>query len=83
MDHAVSLVQAYLQLNGYFTSAEHPIIVGAGRGGFRTMTDVDILAFRFPNGLFVCQDNTNTEPGKGNQNFKYVPLDQVVPPEQA
>ena len=50
MDHAVSLVQAYLQLNGYFTSAEHPIIVGAGRGGFRTMTDVDILAFRFPSG---------------------------------
>jgi hypothetical protein len=51
MDHAVSLVQAYLQLNGYFTSAEFPIIVGAGRNGFRTMTDVDILAFRFPAGM--------------------------------
>ena len=35
MDHAVALVQAYLQLNGYFTSAEYPIIAGAGRG-FRT-----------------------------------------------
>src|SRR5947207_1346935 len=31
MDHAVALVQAYLQLNGYFTSAEYPIIAGAGR----------------------------------------------------
>ena len=51
MDHAVSLVQAYLQLNGYFTSAEYPIIAGAGRNGFRTITDIDILAFRFPTGL--------------------------------
>ncbi|HWS70461.1 MAG TPA: hypothetical protein VN605_00025 [Thermoanaerobaculia bacterium] len=51
MDHAVSLVQAYLQLNGYFTSAEYPIIAGAGRSGFRTITDIDILAFRFPSGF--------------------------------
>ncbi|MGZ8710341.1 MAG: hypothetical protein ACXW28_08955, partial [Thermoanaerobaculia bacterium] len=50
MDHAVALVQAYLQLNGYFTSAESPIIAGAGRSGFRTITDIDILAFRFPTG---------------------------------
>jgi hypothetical protein len=53
MDHAVSLVQAYLQLNGYFTSAEYPIIAGAGRNGFRTITDIDILAFRFPGGVPV------------------------------
>ena len=51
MDHAVSLVQAYLQLNGYFTSAEYPIVAGAGRNGFRTITDIDILAFRFPLGF--------------------------------
>src|SRR5205085_10962884 len=50
MDHAVALVQAYLQLNGYFTSAEYPINAGAGRNGFRTITDIDILAFRFPSG---------------------------------
>lgn len=55
MDHAVALVQAYLQLNGYFTSAEYPIIAGAGRNGFRTITDIDILAFRFPTGLPVLQ----------------------------
>lgn len=48
MDHAVSLVQAYLQLNGYFTSAEYPIVAGSGRSGFRTLTDIDIIAFRFP-----------------------------------
>jgi len=50
MDHAVALVQAYLQLNGYFTSAEYPIIAGTARNGFRTLTDIDILAFRFPTG---------------------------------
>lgn len=52
MDHAVALVQAYLQLNGYFTSAEYPIIARAGRGA-QMITDVDILAFRFPSGLPV------------------------------
>jgi len=51
MDHAVSLVQTYLQLNGYFTSAEYPIIASARRYGVRTITDIDILAFRFPSGL--------------------------------
>jgi len=51
MDHAVSLVQTYLQLNGYFTSAEYPIMASAGRSGVRTITDIDILAFRFPGGL--------------------------------
>ena len=34
----------------------------------------------FPHGLFVCQDNTNTKPGvEGNQDFKYVPLDAIIP----
>jgi 3-phytase len=38
------------------------------------------LGSRFPSGLFVCQDGKNTLPGSaGNQNFKLVPLDQVVP----
>src|SRR5213593_3321621 len=51
MDHAVSLVQTYLQLNGYFTSAEYPIMAAAGRNSVRSITDIDILAFRFPCGL--------------------------------
>lgn len=48
VDHAVSLVQAYLQLNGYFTSAEYPVVELRETGGFRNLTDIDILAFRFP-----------------------------------
>ncbi len=72
MDHAVALVQAYLQLNGYFTSAEYPIIAGAGRKT-RSITDIDILAFRFPsNGARPAPrrrakglDITEIDPGLG------------------
>ena len=46
MDNAVALVQAYLRVNGYFTVAEFPVVEAAG--AHRTLTDVDILAFRFP-----------------------------------
>ncbi len=38
------------------------------------------LGPEFPHGMFVCQDNTNSDPGtKGNQNFKFVPLDAIIP----
>ncbi len=73
MDHAVALVQAYLQLNGYFTSAEFPIIASAGRNGARSITDVDVLAFRFPSGIGIGAqrprraprglDTSNLDPG--------------------
>src|SRR5437588_4673718 len=82
MDHAVALVQAYLQLNGYFTSAEYPIIAAAGRNGFRTLTDIDVLAFRFPAGLPSpsphsrkrtprALDTSDVDPGLG------VPADSI------
>ena len=48
MDNAVALVQAYLRVNGYFTVSEYPIVEASRRGGYRTATDLDILAFRFP-----------------------------------
>ena len=48
MDHAVALVEAYLQINGYFTVAEYPVIEAVGKHQFKTATDLDILAFRFP-----------------------------------
>lgn len=80
MDHAVALVQAYLQLNGYFTSAEYPIIAGTARNGFRTITDIDILAFRFPSGEPLARhgrkapkglDVSGIDPGLG------VPIDAI------
>ena len=47
MDNAVALVQAYLRLNGYFTVSEFPVVESVKRGGYRSATDLDILAFRF------------------------------------
>lgn len=46
MDHAVALVQAYLQVNGYFTVAEYPILEALEGGGYKSATDVDLLALR-------------------------------------
>jgi len=73
MDHAVALVEAYLQLNGYFTSAEYPILARAGRNGAQMITDIDILAFRFPTGLPTSSgrraprglDTSDLDPGLG------------------
>jgi hypothetical protein len=48
MDNAVAVVQAYLRVNGYLTVAEYPVLEAARAGDFRTVTDLDILAFRFP-----------------------------------
>ncbi len=48
MDHAVSIVEAYLQINGYFTVAEYPVIESRASGQYETATDLDILAIRFP-----------------------------------
>lgn len=49
MEISVGLVQSYLRVNGYFTVAEYPVIEAVQRGKYRTVTDLDILAFRFPN----------------------------------
>jgi len=50
---AVSLVQAYLTLNGYFTSAEVPVIKKGSEGLYYEVTDIDILALRFPQASHV------------------------------
>lgn len=47
MDTAVSLVETYLRVNGYFTVTEFPIIKGFHHGEYRTVTDLDVLAVRF------------------------------------
>ena len=47
MDASVALARAYLELNGYFVLTELPVQVGEGYG-FRTATDIDLLAVRLP-----------------------------------
>lgn len=48
MDPAVALIQAYLHSNGYFTVTEYPVIQADSQAGLRAVTDVDMLAVRFP-----------------------------------
>ncbi len=50
MDNAVALIRAYLQLNGYFTITEYPVVRKIGEGMYRTLTDVDVAGFHFPYG---------------------------------
>jgi len=59
------------------------IVDGAGADGCQRTDGIAAqagdLGPAYPNGLFVCQDNTNTAPGNvGNQNFKLVRLEKVV-----
>jgi hypothetical protein len=50
MDIAVGLVRAYLQLNGYFTVSEYPVVRKVGEGRYRTLTDVDVAGYHLPGG---------------------------------
>jgi hypothetical protein len=66
MDNSVALVQAYLRINGYFTVTEYPVIASRGDGTYRTATDLDVLAFRFPQaGRLV----TGKRPGRDEDHF--------------
>ena len=56
MDTAVSLVQTYLYANGYFTVTEYPILEHMTTTEPRTLTDVDVLAVRFPGAGSISRD---------------------------
>lgn len=49
MDSSVALAATYLQLNGFFVLTELPVQV-AEHQGYRTATDLDVLAIRLPHG---------------------------------
>ncbi len=53
MNAGVRLVQSYLYLNGYFTVTELPVIRGMRGGGYEEITDLDVLAIRFPRAEYV------------------------------
>ncbi|MHC4991987.1 MAG: hypothetical protein ACYTGC_13525 [Planctomycetota bacterium] len=44
----MALVEAYLHANGYLTAIEFPIVQAIEGGGYRSVTDIDILAVRLP-----------------------------------
>lgn len=72
MNPAVSLVRTYLKLNGYFTATEIPVIKKGDDGLYFEVTDIDILALRFPQASHIVAQG---RPG---------PLDDLhFPPDSA
>ena len=61
MDIAVNLVENYLRLNGYLTLSEFEIQQRQRDGGWQTVTDVDIVAIRFPGPLYAGDDDEAEE----------------------
>ena len=59
------------------------VVGGPGADGCDRTDGIDAMTgdfgADFRRGIFVCQDNTNTDPAPGNMNLKYVPLEAVVP----
>ncbi len=64
MDPAVDLVRAYLHVNGYFTVTEYPVLEATRAGDFRSLTDLDVLGFRFPGAGRSLSDH-----GPGGERF--------------
>lgn len=48
MNAGVAVVKAYLRVNGYLVLEEVPVVLPEKIGGYRTHTDLDIVAVRFP-----------------------------------
>ncbi|MEX2422412.1 MAG: hypothetical protein WD990_00405 [Acidimicrobiia bacterium] len=55
MDVAVNLVESYLRLNGYLTLSELEVQARNADGTYDTLTDVDIVALRFPGDTYVAE----------------------------
>jgi hypothetical protein len=65
MDSAVALVRSYLKINGYFVITDYPIVEVFDHNEVRSITDIDILAVRFPGaGRLVPQGNHGSMIGK-------------------
>ena len=60
MDIGVDLVEAYLRLNGYFTVTEFEVHRETSPGVYQSVTDVDVIAVRFPGPIYIADSH-----GKG------------------
>lgn len=61
MDVAVNLVESYLRLNGYLTLSEIEVQARNEAGTFDTLTDVDIVGFRFPGDTYVAEADSDDD----------------------
>lgn len=62
MDIAVNLVETYLRLNGYLTLSEFEVQARRSDGVFEAVTDIDIMAIRFPGALFAGDPHDAADP---------------------
>ena len=60
MDIAVNLVENYLRLTGYLTLSEWEVQREESDGTYRTLTDVDVMAVRFPGAVSVGDPHGHT-----------------------
>ncbi len=61
MDVAVNLVESYLRLNGYLTLSEFEIQKKNRNGIYETLTDVDMVALRFPGDIYAADAHTDED----------------------
>lgn len=61
MDVAVDLVEVFLRFNGYLTLSEWHILGENPEGKWETLTDVDILAVRFPGQILLADTHDAQE----------------------
>ena len=61
MDIGVDLVEAYLRLNGYFTITEFEVLRETTPDNYQTVTDVDMIAVRFPGPIYIADSHGQGE----------------------
>lgn len=64
MDVAVDLVEVFLRFNGYMTLSEWHVLAENPRGDWEMLTDVDILAVRFPGQVLLADVHDPTRAGE-------------------
>lgn len=57
----MNLVENYLRLNGYLTLSEFEVQRRVRKGHYKAVTDVDIMAVRFPGDLFIGDPHSESE----------------------
>ena len=57
MDAAISLVESFMRLNGYLTVSEWQVVGRNERGEWDTVTDIDLLAVRFPHDSLIADSH--------------------------
>jgi len=61
MDIAVNLVENYLRLTGYLTLSEFEVTRREKNGTFKTLTDIDVMAVRFPGAVYIGDPHGDDE----------------------